>query len=184
MVVDDIAHSGAELGDELDVILVDSSTDDGTQKIKIFQENRSSPMPTALEKGKSPMVVNLIAPSKVTCKTAPKVLPQEVIEKHFGKTMKEAAKDLNVSLSTLKHKVKELKIPEWPGPNFVKRNRIDSSIIQTNTNEEDNGANEDTSTVNLNKNVLTIKAEYADDRSSSISLSRKQPLYVLRKKLV
>ncbi|MFS7913664.1 putative transcription factor Nin-like family [Helianthus anomalus] len=149
--------SGAEIGNELDVILVYSS-----QKFKIFQEKRSSPTPIAPEKGMSQMVVDLIAPSMVTCKTAPKVLPPEVIEKQFGKTMKEAAKDLNVSLSTLKRKVKELKIREWPGPNVVKRNRNDSSIIQTNTNEEDNGAIEETSTVNLNKNVLTIKAEYAD----------------------
>ncbi|KAJ0786536.1 putative PB1 domain-containing protein [Helianthus annuus] len=32
-----------------------------------------------------------------------------------------------------------------------------------NKNEEENGAIEDTSTVNLNKNELTIKAEYEDD---------------------
>ncbi|KAJ0615758.1 putative transcription factor Nin-like family [Helianthus annuus] len=125
--------SGAELGDELEVILVDSSTDDETQKLKIFQEKRSSLIPAAPEKGKSPTVMELIAPSEVTCKTTPKVLPRELIEKHFGKTMKEAAKDLNVSLSTLKRKVKELKIPEWPGPNVVKRNRNDLSIIQMNT---------------------------------------------------
>ncbi|KAJ0805677.1 hypothetical protein HanPI659440_Chr02g0081001 [Helianthus annuus] len=37
--------SGAELGDELDVILVDSSTDYETQKLKIFQEKRSSLIP-------------------------------------------------------------------------------------------------------------------------------------------
>ncbi|KAM0052331.1 putative transcription factor RWP-RK family [Helianthus debilis subsp. tardiflorus] len=78
--------------------------------------------------------------------------------------MKDAAKDLNISLSTLKRKVKELKIGEWPGPNVVKRNRNDSSIIQINTNEEeDNGAIEETSTVNLNNDDLTLKVEYADD---------------------
>ncbi|KAM0052332.1 hypothetical protein Hdeb2414_s0007g00247041 [Helianthus debilis subsp. tardiflorus] len=87
--------SGAELGDELDVILVDSSTDDETQMFKIFQEKRSSTMPTTPKKAKNPMVVDLITPSKVTCKTAPKVLPREVIENQFGKTMKDAAKDLN-----------------------------------------------------------------------------------------
>ncbi|MFS7913697.1 hypothetical protein Hanom_Chr02g00144701 [Helianthus anomalus] len=87
--------SGAELGDELDVILVDSSTDYETQKLKIFQEKRSSLIPAAPEEGKSPTVMELIEPSKVTCKTAPKVLPREVIEKQFGKTMKDAAKDLN-----------------------------------------------------------------------------------------
>ncbi|KAJ0805662.1 putative transcription factor Nin-like family [Helianthus annuus] len=155
--------SGAELGDELDVIVVESSTHDETQKLKIFQEKSSSPMSKVPERGKKPTVGDFIAPSKVTCKTTPKVLPREVIKKQFGKTMKEAAKDLNVSLSTLKRKVKELKIPEWPGPNVVKRNRNDSSLIQMNTNEEENGAIEDTSTVNLNKNELTIKAEYEDD---------------------
>ncbi|KAJ0786535.1 hypothetical protein HanOQP8_Chr02g0072351 [Helianthus annuus] len=87
--------SGAELGDELDVIVVESSTHDETQKLKIFQEKSSSPMSKAPERGKKPTVGDLIAPSKVTCKTTPKVLPREVIEKQFGKTMKEAAKDLN-----------------------------------------------------------------------------------------
>ncbi|XP_021997909.2 protein NLP7-like [Helianthus annuus] len=155
--------SGAELGDELDVIVVKSSTNDETQKLKICQEKSSSPMSKVPERGKKPTDGDFIAPSKVTCKTTPKVLPREVIEKQFGKTMKDAAKDLNVSLSTLKRKVKELKIPEWPGPNVVKRNRNDSSIIQVNTNEEESGAIEDTSTVNLNKNELTIKAQYEDD---------------------
>ncbi|MFS7913641.1 hypothetical protein Hanom_Chr02g00144081 [Helianthus anomalus] len=87
--------SGAELGDELDVIVVESSTHDETQKLKIFQEKSSSPMSKAPERGKKPTVGDFIAPSKVTCKTTPKVLPREVIEKQFGKTMKEAAKDLN-----------------------------------------------------------------------------------------
>ncbi|KAI7730003.1 hypothetical protein M8C21_024637, partial [Ambrosia artemisiifolia] len=87
----------------------------------------------------------------------------EHYEKQFGKTMKNAAKNLNVSLSTFKRKLKALGIKEWPGPNFLKRNKNDSSIIQFNTNEEDNGAIEDTSAINLNKNVLTVKAEYEDD---------------------
>ncbi|KAM0024102.1 putative transcription factor Nin-like family [Helianthus debilis subsp. tardiflorus] len=158
--------NGGEPGDVFDVIVVQDATHNEaceiseSERIKIFQEKRSSPMPIAPEKGKNPMV-DLIAPAKVTCKTAPKVLPREVIEKHFGKTMKEAAKDLNVSLSTLKRKVKELKIPEWRGPNVVKRNRNDSSIIQINTNEEENGAiDQGISALNLNKDVLTLKAEY------------------------
>ncbi|KAJ0786540.1 putative transcription factor Nin-like family [Helianthus annuus] len=137
--------SGTEVGDELDI----HNKDDGT-KFKIFRRKRS-------------MVVDDIAHSEVICKTTPKVLPREVIEKQFGKTMNDAAKDLNVSLSTFKRKFKELDIPEWPGPNFMKRNINDLSAIQMNTNEEDNGAIEYTSTVNLNKNELTIKAEYEDD---------------------
>ncbi|MFS7913690.1 putative transcription factor Nin-like family [Helianthus anomalus] len=137
--------SGTEIGDELHI-----HNKVGGTKFKIFQGKRS-------------MVVDDIAHSEVKCKTTPIVLPREVIEKQFGKTMNDAAKDLNVSLSTFKRKFKELDIPEWPGPNFMKRNINDSSVIQMNTNEEDNGAIEYTSTVNLNKNELTIKAEYEDD---------------------
>ncbi|KAK1408215.1 hypothetical protein QVD17_39850 [Tagetes erecta] len=77
--------------------------------------------------------------------------------------MKEAAIYLNVSLSTLKRKFKELGILEWPGPNFVKRKVNDSSIIQVITNEQENGAIQDPSILNLNKNILTIKAAYRDD---------------------
>ncbi|KAJ0615739.1 putative transcription factor Nin-like family [Helianthus annuus] len=162
--------SGAEIGDEIDVILVEGSTDnedneiDETQTFRIFQEKRSSATLKAPGKGKNPMAmaVDLIAPSKVTCKTSPIVLSREVIEKQFGKTMKDAAKNLNVSLSSLKRKSREHGILKWPGPDFMKRNRNDSSIIQMNRNEEDNGAF-DTSTVNPNKNMLTIKAEYVDD---------------------
>ncbi|KAJ0952119.1 putative transcription factor Nin-like family [Helianthus annuus] len=106
------------------------------------------------------MVVDDIAHSEGICKTTPKVLPREVIEKQFGKTMKEVAENL-ISISTLKRKCKEHRILEWQGPNFVKRNRNDSSIIQINTNEEENRAIESISTLNLNKDALTLKAEYS-----------------------
>ncbi|KAJ0786549.1 hypothetical protein HanOQP8_Chr02g0072531 [Helianthus annuus] len=69
--------SGAKIGDKLDV----HNKEDGTE-FKIFQRKRL-------------MAVDNIAHSEVICKTTPKVLPREVIEKQFGKTMKEAAKDLN-----------------------------------------------------------------------------------------
>ncbi|KAJ0940324.1 putative transcription factor Nin-like family [Helianthus annuus] len=135
--------SGAEIGDELDV----HNKDDRTE-FKIFQRKRS-------------VVVDDIAHSEVICKTTPKVLPREVIEKQFGKTMKEAAENLSVSLSTLKRKSKEHGISVWPGPKPTKRNRNDSSVIQINTNEEEHGAIEGISTLNLNKDVLTLKAEYS-----------------------
>ncbi|KAK1408212.1 hypothetical protein QVD17_39847 [Tagetes erecta] len=46
---------------------------------------------------------------------------------------------------------------EWPGPKS--RRRED----QINTNEEDCDAIQDLSTININKNTLTVKVEYADD---------------------
>nr|GFD33530.1 hypothetical protein [Tanacetum cinerariifolium] len=49
--------TGAELGDELDVIDVNNSTESETKRIKIFQENRLLPTPEGMEKGKKAMVV-------------------------------------------------------------------------------------------------------------------------------
>ncbi|XP_076947358.1 protein NLP7-like [Bidens hawaiensis] len=144
--------SGIELGDELDVIVGKNSNDE-TEKLKIFSK--------APDKGKKPTIVSYIAPSEVTCKRTPKLLPQELIE-NIGKTMKDAVKNLQVSLSTFKRKFKELGIPEWQGPNFVKRNTIDSSTIQFNTNEENNGAIQDPSTINITENIVTVKAEYVN----------------------
>ncbi|KAF5818816.1 hypothetical protein HanXRQr2_Chr02g0070411 [Helianthus annuus] len=86
--------SGAELGDELDAILVESSTNDEDNEIGVFQEKRSSPMPKAPEKGKKPMVVDPIAPLKLKYKTTPTDVTLEDIGKHYGKTQNEAAKIL------------------------------------------------------------------------------------------
>ncbi|KAF5818866.1 putative transcription factor Nin-like family [Helianthus annuus] len=97
------------------------------------------------------------------CKTTEILLPLEVVEKQFGKTMKEAAKNLDVSESTLKRKLRKLGIPEWQGPNFVKRKANDSSVCQSNTAKENNGAIQDPSIVNINNSLITIKAEYAND---------------------
>ncbi|KAK1408225.1 hypothetical protein QVD17_39860 [Tagetes erecta] len=159
--------SGAELGEELDVIVVESSTDtednetSETEKFKIFQGKRSLPMPKAPEERKKPMASDYIAPSKEKCKTATILLPRKLIEKQFGKTMKEAAKSLNVSLSTLKRKCNALGISEWRGPNSLKKKANDPYIIQTDTNEEDSGAIQDSSV--MNKNSLSIKVEHGDD---------------------
>ncbi|XP_022021563.1 protein NLP7 isoform X2 [Helianthus annuus] len=108
--------------------------------------------------------------NKVNCsltkgkyKTATISLPREHIEEQFGKTMKEAAKNLHVSLSTLKRKCNVLGISEWPGPNLVKRKAKDSPIIQIDPNEKDSGATQDLPIASMNKDNLTIKAEYADD---------------------
>ncbi|XP_035839183.1 uncharacterized protein LOC110920798 isoform X4 [Helianthus annuus] len=160
--------SGEELGDELHVINVETSIDseetNETEKFKVFQGKRSSPPLKVVEEGQKSMVVDYIAPSEVKCKTTEIVLPREDIEKQFGKTMKEATKNLTVSESTLKRKLKKLGIREWLGPNFVKKSKAnDSSIIQFNLNEEDNEAIQEPSTVNINKNTITIKAEYAND---------------------
>ncbi|KAD5507393.1 hypothetical protein E3N88_15096 [Mikania micrantha] len=122
-----------------------------------------SPILKALDKGKKPMVVDSIRRSDRKYKTATIPLPLEVVEKQFGKTMKEAAQNLHVSLSTLKRKCNALGISEWPGPNLLKRKANDSCIIQKDTKEEDNELIQDISSVNMNKNTLTIKAEYAGD---------------------
>ncbi|KAK1408210.1 hypothetical protein QVD17_39845 [Tagetes erecta] len=158
---------GAELGDELDVFVVESSTDteddetSETKKFKIFQGKKSLTMPKAPEERKKPMASDYISPSKEKCKTATILLPRKLIEKQFGKTMKEAAKSLNVSLSTLKRKCNALGISEWRGPNSLKKKANDPYIIQTDTNEEDSGAIQDSSV--MNKNSLSIKVEYGDD---------------------
>ncbi|KAL8256672.1 hypothetical protein R6Q59_031739 [Mikania micrantha] len=173
--------SGAEIGDELDVIDVEASKEGQNTSFKIFQ-------------GKQPIVVDSIAPSKVICettstvlhpkdmgnqldvtcvtnpthktnanqKTAKKYLTREVIEKQFGKAQNEAAINLKVSLSTLKRNCKDIGILEWPGPNLLKRKANDSYTIQISTNEA-NVTTQDILTVNENKNIVFIKADYADD---------------------
>ncbi|KAJ0482811.1 hypothetical protein HanIR_Chr13g0658011 [Helianthus annuus] len=79
---------GVDLGDELDVIVVQSATDDKTvetKRFKIFQGKKSSPIPKAPKEGKKPMALDHIAPSEVTCKTTPKVLPREVMRNNLEK---------------------------------------------------------------------------------------------------
>ncbi|KAJ0940308.1 putative transcription factor Nin-like family [Helianthus annuus] len=167
--------SGAELGDGLDAILVESSTDDEDDEIVesstddvddeigVFQEKRSSPMPKATEKGKKPMVVDPIVPSKVKCKTTPTEVTLEDIGKHYGKTQKEAAKILEISESTVKRILRKNGVKNWPRPTSVKRRKAnDSSIIQIDANERDNGAIQEPSTININQNELTIKAGLAE----------------------
>ncbi|KAD5507431.1 hypothetical protein E3N88_15134 [Mikania micrantha] len=163
--------SGAKIGDGLDVIDVGGPKEDQNTSFKLFQ-------------GKQTTVVDNISPSKETYQTTSKVLPpdhienqllddifvtnptqkpkanhktakknltREVIEKQFGKTMKEAA-----------HHLKDLGILEWRGPNSLKRKANDSWSIQINTNEA-NVTTQEPSTVNINKNIMFIKADYADD---------------------
>ncbi|XP_076947318.1 protein NLP7-like [Bidens hawaiensis] len=144
--------SGVALGNELDVIFAQSDTQSKTGEseiFKIFQGKRSSPKPKV--------------PSNLVCKTTPKVLTLEDIQKQFGNTMKEAAANLNVHVSTLKRKLKEHGITELPGPNYMKRKANDSSIVQIDTNEEDNGAIQESSTIRIDQNTLTIKAELEGD---------------------
>ncbi|XP_076927956.1 protein NLP6-like [Bidens hawaiensis] len=159
--------SGAELGDELEVLVVDTSTEydetSETEKFKICQGKRSLPVVKALEEGNKSMAVDCMAPSEMTCcKTTPKVLHPELIEKQFGKTMKEAANNLNVSESTLKRKLRKLGITKWPGPNFVRRKTNELSIIQIDTNEDSRTIHE-SSIFNIKQNTLIIKAKYAND---------------------
>ncbi|XP_076905508.1 protein NLP7-like [Bidens hawaiensis] len=161
--------SGIELGDELDVIVAQSSTRSKNDKtgeaetFEIFRGKRSTPMPKPTEEGTKAKVGDYIAPSRAVRKTTPKVLPRIVIEEQFGKTMKEAANNLKVSLSTLKRRVKDLHIQEWPGPNYEKKKAKTLSIDQINTNKEDNGAIREPSAIKFDQNTLTIKAELGDD---------------------
>ncbi|KAJ0940307.1 putative transcription factor Nin-like family [Helianthus annuus] len=152
-----------ELGDELDAILVESSTNDEDNEIGVFQEKRSSPMPKAPKKGKKPMVVDPIAPLKLKYKTTPTDVTLEDIGKHYGKTQNEAAKILEISVSTVKRILRKNGIKNWPRPNSVKRKKEnDLSIIQIDANERDNGAIQEPSTININQDELTIKAGLAE----------------------
>ncbi|GJU43812.1 NIN-like protein [Tanacetum coccineum] len=153
--------TGAELGDELHVIDVDNSTESETKRFKIFQENRLLPTPEAMEKGNTAMVVDHRANTEVKCKTAKIPLSLEAIEQQFGKTMKEAATNLNVSVSTLKRNLKVYGIIEWPGPGSRKRKLNDSFNNQNSANEKNYGAIQDPLSINRDENTITIKAEYA-----------------------
>ncbi|KAD5507424.1 hypothetical protein E3N88_15127 [Mikania micrantha] len=160
--------SGAEIGDQLEVVEVGCYKEGQNTCFKIFQ-------------GKQPIVVdNIMSPSKlVTCQTTSKVVPskgmdnqcsdvicvtnptqnpkvnqktakifltREVIEKQFGKTMNEAAHNLK----------------DWPGPNSLKRKANDSCTTQIDTNEA-NATTQDPLPANINKKIMFIKAENADD---------------------
>ncbi|PWA58850.1 NIN-like protein [Artemisia annua] len=157
--------SGAELGDQLHVIDVDNSTESETKFFKIFKEKRLSPIPEAIDKGKKAMVVNYNARSKRKRDTTEIKLSREDIEQHYGKTMKIAAKELGVSLSTLKRKLNKLGMSGWQGPGLPQRKAYNSNKNQSNkshTHEKDNGAIHDPSPVKRNEKTV-IKAEYADD---------------------
>ncbi|PWA67540.1 NIN-like protein [Artemisia annua] len=157
--------SGAELGDQLHVIDVDNSTKSETKFFKIFKEKRLSPIPEAIDKGKKAMVVNYNARSKEKHDTTEIKLSREDIEQHYGKTMKKAAKDLGVSLSTLKRKHNKLGMSGWQGPDLPQRKAYNSNknqIKESHRHEKDNGVIQDPSPVKRNENTV-IKAVYADD---------------------
>ncbi|KAD5508228.1 hypothetical protein E3N88_15931 [Mikania micrantha] len=176
--------SGAEIGDELDVINVENANalEEGKQpsvvktsevlpserlhviqvespnqvessNFKIFQGQRLSPIWKASEEGKKPMA---------KCKTAEIFLTRGEIEEQFGQTIKVAAKNLGVSPSTLKRKLKDHDM-QWPAAKRVKKNQKDLTINKVKINEVYNGAIQESSTININEHTLTIKAEYADD---------------------
>ncbi|XP_076939721.1 uncharacterized protein LOC143608604 [Bidens hawaiensis] len=70
--------SGIELGDELDVIVAQSSTQSKYDRIgeattlNIFRGKRSTPMPKPTEEGTKAKVGDYIAPSRAVCKTLQK----------------------------------------------------------------------------------------------------------------
>ncbi|KAJ9555791.1 hypothetical protein OSB04_010405 [Centaurea solstitialis] len=130
--------SGGELGDELCIMDVESSTESEIRSFKIFHGNESSSTSKALEK-RSPMVKRCAIPLEVKCKATPISLSKE--------DLIEATKNLSVRLS-----------------DYLKRN-VNQSY--NDKNEEDEGASQDPSTSSkemyLYENTVTIKAEYADD---------------------
>ncbi|PWA77546.1 NIN-like protein [Artemisia annua] len=157
--------SGTEIGDKLHVIEVDNSTDKEIKKFDIFQLKRLSPIPEAMNKGKKAMVVNYNALSKQKRDTTEIELSREDIEQQYGKTMKKAAEELGVSLSTLKRKHNKLGISGWQGPDLLQRKAYNSNknqSIESHTHEKENGVIQDPSPVKRNENTV-IKAEYADD---------------------
>ncbi|KAK1428679.1 hypothetical protein QVD17_17518 [Tagetes erecta] len=139
----------------LDVIGVESPTRGETSNINAFQGKRLSPVCKTVDiyKGKKPMV---------KYKTTKIELPLKDIEKHFDKTMKEAADILKVSTSTLKRKLREHGITEWPKKEPLKRNKSNNvSINQTESDKEDNGS------ATQKPATITIKAKYGDRMISS-----------------
>nr|XP_043617591.1 protein NLP7-like [Erigeron canadensis] len=156
--------SGAELGDELDILKVGDSRATETKYLKIFQGKRLSLIPEVLEEGTRmpvPIIVDFIAPVEAKYKTTLIPLSLEVIEQQFGNTEIEAAKNLNVSRSTLRRKCRKLGILKWKGRN--KRKLNDQYNTQSDTNEEDTGTIQESLPVNRNEHTLTIKAECAGD---------------------
>ncbi|KAL7597559.1 hypothetical protein Lser_V15G22589 [Lactuca serriola] len=145
---------GAELGDV-------TSSKSEIEYFKIFEGKKSSPIPTLLEKGMRLVAEECIGPLDVKCKTTEKALPREDIEQQFGRTMKEAAKNLNVSLSTLKRKCRVHGISEWKGPSFGNRKINYSYQNRSDMNEEDNGAIQ--GPWGIDGDTVIIKAEYEDD---------------------
>ncbi|PWA78602.1 NIN-like protein [Artemisia annua] len=163
--------SGTEIGDTLHVTEVGNHRNKKIKKFDIFQLKRLSSIPEALKegkkqaaeamnKGKKAMVVNYNACSKEKRDTTEIELSREDIEQHYGKTMKKAAEELGVSLSTLKRKHSKLGMSGWQGPDLPQRKAYNSNENQSN--DKDNGVIQDPSPVKRNENTV-IKAELADD---------------------
>nr|GEU69974.1 protein kinase-like domain, phloem protein 2-like protein [Tanacetum cinerariifolium] len=131
----------------------------------LWSEKRLSPISEAMNKGMKETVVNYNKPSKEKHDTTEIKLSREDIEQHYGKTMKKAAEELGVSLSTLKRKHNKLGMSGWQGPDLPQRKAYNSSNNQStesHTHEKDNGIIQDPSPVKRNDKTV-IKAEYAGD---------------------
>ncbi|KAL4592737.1 hypothetical protein LXL04_005741 [Taraxacum kok-saghyz] len=128
---------------------------------KIFEGKKSSPQPTVLEKERRIVVAqDFIVPSESKCKITEKPSLED-IKQQFGSTMKQAAKNLNVSVSTLKRKCKVHGISEWQGPNFVNKKESELYDIRSGRKVEDNEVIQGPR--GIDGDTLTIKAEYEDD---------------------
>ncbi|KAJ9555720.1 hypothetical protein OSB04_010334 [Centaurea solstitialis] len=157
--------SSTDFGDEIDILDVNNSEGSENKYIKLFQRNNASP-----KRGTQTEVEESSTNLKAKRSTKEKILSREQIESQFGQTLEEAAPKLNVSVSTLKRKCNRLGI-QWHGKDLSKRNVKHSYKNQSNTNEEEDqgGAIQDPSSAiiretPLDENILTINAEYEDDR--------------------
>ncbi|GKC86332.1 NIN-like protein, partial [Tanacetum coccineum] len=114
-----------------------------------------------MNKRKKAMVVNYNALSKEKRNTTEIESSREDIEQHYRKTMKKAAEELGVSLSTLKREHNKLDISGWQVPDLPQRKAFYSNKNQSNV--KDNGGIQDPSPVNRNENTI-IKANEIDKK--------------------
>ncbi|KAJ9555726.1 hypothetical protein OSB04_010340 [Centaurea solstitialis] len=148
---------GLKLTDNDSVILDDEASKWLEHRFKTYR-NTCYRLPLKMGEG----LIGKTFPNYEPClprgKTTPIELSREQIESQFGQTQKKAAKKLNVHVSTLKRKCMKLGI-KWQGKDSVEENESD-----TNEEEDNGGAIQDsTGEASLDKNMVTIKAEYADD---------------------
>ncbi|MFS7913677.1 hypothetical protein Hanom_Chr02g00144481 [Helianthus anomalus] len=162
---------GAEIGDELDVILVENSTDDEDDEIvesstddegdQIVESSTHDEDDEIVESSTHDEDDEIGETKKF--KISRKKIITDAESTRKGKetngcgphsTFKGEVQDNSnrLSVSTVKQILRKNGIKNWPGPTSVKRKKAnDSSVIQIDTNERDNGSIQEPSTININK---------------------------------